>query len=144
MLSKSVDIFYDTATIPNSNNGTNSRATLKFRNAAMDLIETALIDAEAGEWEGAEIGGGEVNFGFSVQNFDQAEAIIRAAVKGTPYEGIRNITRREIDTAELPLESADLSNVKPMSFLEMIGVLVFRRVPKRWQFLYQPQNLDRP
>jgi hypothetical protein len=36
---------------------------------------------------------GEVNFGFEVEDFERSERIVRAAVKGTPYECIREITR---------------------------------------------------
>ena len=60
---------------------------------AMELVETALDQAEAGEWAGAEIGMGEVNFGFEVEDFDLAENIVRNTVKGTPFESIREITR---------------------------------------------------
>lgn len=83
-----------------------SRA-LEFRNAAMCLIEDALTEAEAGEWAGAEIGANletgapEVNIGFDVEDFDRAEAIVRAAVEGTPYAAISEIERREFDPAQL-------------------------------------------
>jgi len=85
---KSIEIYYDIADIPERHGH-----FLDFRNAAMELIETALAEADAGEWEGAESGMGEVNFGFSVTDFDRAEQIVRASVKGTPYEGIREIVR---------------------------------------------------
>lgn len=93
---RSIEVYYDIADIPEGHGH-----FLDFRNAAMDLIETALADAGAGEWVGAESGANletgelEVNFGFEVTDFDRAEKIVRAAVKGTPYEGIREITRYE-------------------------------------------------
>lgn len=85
---KSIEIYYDIADIPAGYDH-----YLDFRNDAMDLIETALAEANAGEWSGAESGMGEVNFGFEVEDFDCAERIVRATVKGTPFEGIREITR---------------------------------------------------
>ena len=85
---KTIEIYYDIDKIPEA-----FPDALDFRNAAMELVENALADAEAGEWEGAEIGMGEVNFGFEVEDFDLAENIVRNAVKGTPFEGIREITR---------------------------------------------------
>ena len=45
---------------------------------------------------------GKVNFGFDVPDFDQAEAIIRAAIKGTPYENVR-----EFDRCEFEMEDDD-------------------------------------
>ncbi len=85
---KSIEIYYDIDKIP-----ANFSNPLDFRNAAMELVENALMNADAGEWEGAEIGMGEVNFGFEVEDFDRAETIVLNAVKGTPFEGIREITR---------------------------------------------------
>ncbi|QDC08525.1 hypothetical protein FHY55_04395 [Oceanicola sp. D3] len=105
MAIKSVEIFYNVNRIPGHYPGDWDGA-LEFRNAAMELIENALIEARAGEWAGAEIGSceatgePEVNFGFDVADFDMAEEIIRNAVAGTPYEGIREITRQEHDEAE--------------------------------------------
>ncbi len=97
---KSLEIYYDVATMPGVAPG-DMQAALGFRNAAMDHIELAL--GPAGEWEGAEIGTdpatGQIaaNFGFTVEDFDAAEAIIRRAVAGTPYAVIREIRRAEID-----------------------------------------------
>jgi len=85
---KSIEIYYDIDKIPSA-----FEHPLDFRNEAMELVENALMEADAGEWEGAEIGMGEVNFGFEVKDFDKAESIIRATVKGTPFEGIREISR---------------------------------------------------
>ncbi len=85
---KSIEVYYDIATIPDS-----FKDPLEFRNAAMVVVERALEQAGAGEWSGAEIGMGEVNFGFEVEDFDVAESIVRSAVKGTPFEAIREITR---------------------------------------------------
>ncbi len=84
---KSIEVYYDVAAIPDD------RDPLDFREAACVVIEGALMDAEAGEWAGAESGMGEVNFGFEVEDFERAEKIVRAAVKGTPYADIREITR---------------------------------------------------
>ena len=100
---KSVEVYYNVADIPDGHGH-----YLDFRNAAMELIENALMKANAGEWIGAESGANletgepEVNFGFEITDFEQAEEIIRKAVKGTSYEGIREITR--FDTASLPPE----------------------------------------
>ncbi|MEO1238196.1 MAG: hypothetical protein AAFW64_00765 [Pseudomonadota bacterium] len=85
---KSIEIYYDTDTLPNG-----FADPLDFREAACAVIETALLDAGAGDWAGAECGAGEVNFGFEVSDFERAEKIVRAAVKGTPFEDIREITR---------------------------------------------------
>lgn len=86
--SKSIEIYYDVDAIP-----LEFPDALEFRNAACELVEAALADAGAGEWSGADSGLGEVNFGFEVEDFDRAERIVRAAVAGTPFEGIRDITR---------------------------------------------------
>ena len=59
----------------------------------MDIIECALTAAGEGEWEGADIGMGQVSFGFEVGDPERAEAIVRAAVRGTPFENIREIAR---------------------------------------------------
>lgn len=85
---KSIEIYYDTDTIPS-----HFPDPLAFREAACEVIEKALTVAGAGEWSGAESGGGEVNFGFEVEDFDRAEKIVRAAVKGTVFADIREITR---------------------------------------------------
>lgn len=88
---QSIEIYYDVADIPEDQN------PIDFREAACSVIESALMDAGAGEWAGAESGSGEVNFGFEVDDFERAEKIVRAAVKGTPFEGIREITRYSED-----------------------------------------------
>jgi hypothetical protein len=85
---KSIEIYYDIDSIPKTYGH-----PLDFRNTAMELIEAALEAEEAGEWSGAEIGMGEVNFGFEVEDFEIAEAIVRKAVKGTDFANIREITR---------------------------------------------------
>lgn len=94
---KSIEIYYDIADIPAGYDH-----PLDYRNEAMELIESALTEADAGEWSGAESGIGEVNFGFDVAEFDRAETIVRSAVKGTVYDKIREITR--FDTAALSPE----------------------------------------
>ncbi|MEL7025761.1 MAG: hypothetical protein AAGO57_00835 [Pseudomonadota bacterium] len=85
---KSIEVYYNIDAIPDD-----YAHPLDFRNAAMDVVESALRDAGEGEWSGAEMGAGEVNFGFDVEDFERAEKIVRAAVQGTPFEGIREITR---------------------------------------------------
>lgn len=108
MTEKSIEIYYDIADLP----GDCSRISVKaldFRNAAMQRIEDALTSAGLGEWEGAEIGSGEINFGFSVDDFDAAEAVVRSAVAGTEFERIREIERRELD-----LEDFLAENVAPV------------------------------
>ena len=93
MIEKSIEIYYDVADMPDKY----LRKPLNFRNAAMERIEKALVEAGLGEWEGAEVGPCEVNFGFSVVDFDSAEVAVRKAVAGTEFEGIREIRRQEID-----------------------------------------------
>lgn len=106
MTFKSIEVYYDIASIP----GVFGRVTgpglpapdiaevaLEFRDAAIELIEDALLDAGAGEWQGAEIGMGEINFGFAVDDFDLAEAIVLTTVAGTPFAHYREIVRREFD-----------------------------------------------
>lgn len=110
MTYKSIEIYYDIDSIP----GVSAMVTrpglprwdeadraLAFRNEAIELIEDALLAAGAGEWEGAEIGRSEVTFGFAVDDFDEAETIVRATVAGTRYHNIREIVRREFDLAVL-------------------------------------------
>jgi len=110
MTFKSIEVYYDIDRIPGTptNLGWLGRhpkgpdhAALDFRNDAIELIEDALLAARAGEWEGAEIGMGEVNFGFAVDDFDQAEAIVRKTVAGTKFEHFREIVRNEFDMADL-------------------------------------------
>lgn len=87
---KSIEIYYSIADIPPG-----YEHPLEFRNEAMHVAEAALEAANAGEWTGAEIGMGVVNFGFEVKNFEKAEAIVRTALQGTPFDCIREITRYE-------------------------------------------------
>ena len=97
-MQKSIEIYYNIDDVPGiDSSDQNCLAALEFRNDAMMAIENALEAAQAGEWVGAEIGMGEVNFGFYVHDFEQAEGIVRAAVKGTPWAHIREIERREIE-----------------------------------------------
>ncbi len=101
MTYRSIEIYYDIAGIPGCD-GSNPMDpnALPFRNAAMELIESALEKDGLGTWEGAEIGMGEVNFGFEVTDCIAAETVVRKAVAGTPYEGIREIARYEEDLGE--------------------------------------------
>ena len=102
MSEKNIEIYYDIDAIPGAREARNvGKVALNFRNAAMDLIENALAEADAGEWTGAEIGSGEVNFGFTVTDFEKAEAIVRDTVAGTEFEGIRNIHRSEFSDEDL-------------------------------------------
>lgn len=95
---KSLEICYDIAQVPEIDSAENAvEAALSFRNAAMDLMEAALTEAGLGEWAGAEIGEDDLTFGFEVDDFDAAEAAVRAAVAGTPFENIREINRFEDD-----------------------------------------------
>lgn len=94
---KFIEIYYDIAAIPPDYDH-----PLDFRNAAMERIEVALAEAGIGEWSGAEsgmnlkTGAPEVNFGFEVTAFEPAEATVREAIRGTPFEGIREIVRSEM------------------------------------------------
>lgn len=99
---RSIEIYYDIANIPGVDVDAPDalNTALDFRNDAMHLIEAALEKDGLGEWEGAEIGMGEVNFGFEVTNFEAAETTVRAVVKDTPYACIREITRSEFDPSE--------------------------------------------
>jgi hypothetical protein len=110
MTFKSIEIYYDIDRIPaiagdvagrSVRVGDSTDAALAFRNDAIELIEDALLAAKAGEWEGAKIGTGEVNFGFAVDDFDEAEAIVRNTVAGTRFENFREIVRNEFDLADL-------------------------------------------
>ncbi len=85
---KSIEIYYDIGAIPDG-----YAHPLDFRNEAMELIGAALEGAGAGEWSGADCGMGEVNFGFTVSDFGNAEDIVRKTVAGTAYDCIREITR---------------------------------------------------
>lgn len=118
-----IEIYYDIASIPGK-----FEHPLDFRNAAMELIESALLDQQAGEWSGAGIGMGEVNFGFEVHDFDQAERIVRSVVEGTDFEGIREITRFEIDEQQMAAAAEGAPKVNPFWFLLKLFVKgLFRR-----------------
>lgn len=98
MIDRSIEIYYDINRIEEIS-GDPVRA-LDFRNAAMMHIESAMEKAGAGHWSGAESGGDEVNFGFEVEDFDAAEAVVREAVTETPFANIREIKRIEIDLSQ--------------------------------------------
>lgn len=130
---KSIEIYYDIAEIPDiQNRGPFSTEALDFRNRAMHVIETALSNACAGEWVGAEIGETEVNFGFDVDDFDLAEKTVRDAVAGTPYAAIRTIERHEFSEEELMEMAAQAPDMRPMTIMEILWMTVFRRMPKRF------------
>lgn len=103
---KSIEIYYDIDGIPEVSEAVappglprwdEADRALAFRSDAIELIEDALVDAQAGEWEGAGISRNEVNFGFAVDDFDTAEEIVRKAVTGTRFENFREIVRNESD-----------------------------------------------
>ena len=105
---KTLEIFYHFKDIPGVDPSASfSAEALDFRNSAMELIEAALAEEGLGEWVGAESGSGEVNFGFDVEDFDAAEAAVRRAVKGTPYESISRIERNEFDPEAFLREQSD-------------------------------------
>lgn len=106
MVFRSIEIYYDIDTIPEVSAGVatsdlprwdEADRALEFRADAIELIEDALVGAHAGEWEGAGISRREVSFGFAVDDFDAAEAIVRNAVTGTRFEHFREIVRNEFD-----------------------------------------------
>lgn len=103
MTAKSLEIFYDAATValPGKPPDKVLLAAPDFRNAAMEHIETALMSYGLGEWVGAEVGMSEVNFGFDVEDFDAAEACVRAAVKDTAFDCIREFERHEFDESDV-------------------------------------------
>ncbi len=132
MTYRSIELYYDIENIPGiEDRGAFSGQALEFRNRAMDFIDNALESANAGTWEGAEIGHTEINFGFEVDDFDRAEAVIREAVAGTEYEGFREMRRREMteaDMAEAAQAAADFkmpTQVKLMMFMAIPLALVF-------------------
>ena len=113
MTYKTLEIYYDVDRIPGISDRSDwSGEALAFRNRAMEHVEAALERAGAGEWVGAEIGAGEVNFGFEVEDFDQAEAVIRAAVAGTEFEGFREIERHEMTEEEMAAAAEAAENFK--------------------------------
>ena len=131
MAEKSIEIYYDIADIPDIRDRSGfSQEALKFRNAAMEHIENALSAANVGEWVGAEIGSGEVNFGFRIKDFDLAETAVRQAVLGTRFANIREISRHEISAEDMTNAQSD---IKPLGLFGLIGLLLFRRVPKRFR-----------
>ncbi len=124
MTYKSIEIYYDIENIPGiQDRGPFSGQALEFRNRAMDHIEAALTAAGAGEWQGAEIGSGEVNFGFDVDDFDRAEAVIREAVAGTEYEGFREIERREMTEEELAEAAQAAADFKMPTRIKIMMIL---------------------
>jgi hypothetical protein len=99
---KSIEVYYDIADIPgcDGSNPMDPKA-LPFRDAAMELIASALKEHRLGQGEGAEIGMGEINIGFEVLDTDEAQDVVWDAVEGTPYEGIREIAvyNEDLDAA---------------------------------------------
>ena len=128
MIEKSIEIYYDIADIPSPDGRpVSGRKALKFRNAAMELIESALVDTGLGEWSGSEIGQGEVNFGFTVDDFEAAERVAREAVIGTPYEGIRDVQHREFDYSEV--EDLEPPHDLPMKLKVLMVILPLLLLP---------------
>ncbi len=128
---KSIEIYYDIADIPGlKNRASFSGEALGFRNDAMEHIENALLDAGAGEWEGAEIGAKEINFGFSVEDFDRAEAIVRDCVAGTRFVGIREISRCEMSDEELEELAANQPSAAEIPFkFRVVRLIGFALAP---------------
>lgn len=123
MTNKTIEIYYDIADIPGgSKRSLFCSAALDFRNAAMEHIERALTEAGAGEWSGAEIGGGEVNFGFDVEDFDRAEAVIRDAVKGTRFDCIREIERNTFTEEDMAAAAEMMVGPAPAKVRLMIAL----------------------
>jgi len=132
MTYKSIEIYYDIENIPGiDDRGPFSGQALEFRNRAMDFIDNALERANAGTWEGAEIGHDEINFGFEVDDFETAQDVIREAVAGTEFEGFREMRCREMteeDMAEAAAMAEDFkmpTRVKVMMILAVPLALVF-------------------
>ncbi|MEM6973861.1 MAG: hypothetical protein AAF577_13750 [Pseudomonadota bacterium] len=96
MIRKSIEVCYDIAEIPGLGPD-DLRGALDFRNAASALIEAAVEEAGIGAWEGTEIGGGRVSFGFQVHDFERAEALVRQTVAGTEFAKIAEIERNVWD-----------------------------------------------
>lgn len=94
MAQHEIRIRYDIATIPGAC-ADGPVAALSFRNAAKRLVDEALKTAGLGHWVSSEIGDGEVSCAFETNDPDGAEACAREALDGTPYEGVKGITRRE-------------------------------------------------
>ncbi len=98
VLTKVLVVYYDALSIAGkTGKPVEPSEALAFRNAAMELIEAGLEAERRGQWAGAEIGADGVHFSFAVEDFEMAEAVIRATVDGTPYEAIREIRREEYD-----------------------------------------------
>lgn len=94
MNQKVIEICYDIARIPgaNAHNALDKRA-LRFRDAAAQLIEAALLEEGLGACIGQDVRDDEVSFRLAVSDFDDAEAAIWRAVEATPYAGLREILR---------------------------------------------------
>lgn len=97
---KCIEIYYDNMTVVGKG-GTwfSALRALRYRNAAIKVVERAMTAPRAGEWTGAEVGTDEVNFGFEVEDFERAESVVREAVRGTRFDKIREIRRSEFDEA---------------------------------------------
>jgi len=79
MTMKNIEIYYNIVDIPDITDRSDfSPEALPFRNAAMEHIENAMTAVNAGEWIGAEVGSGEVNFGFDVEDFDASVCLFSA------------------------------------------------------------------
>ena len=88
-----IRIHYDIAEIPGAC-ADGPIAALSFRNAAKRLVDAALRQAKLGAWTASEIGEGEVTCTFETMDPERAEACAREALDGTPYAGVREISRR--------------------------------------------------
>ncbi|MDA7965763.1 hypothetical protein [Ruegeria sp.] len=131
MTGKSIEIYYNISDIPDiTDRSAFSSEALEFRNAAMEHVENALLAGDLGEWDGADIGETEVNFGFSVEDFEQAEAVVKEAVAGTRFANIREIVRNEYSEEDLAEMTGD---AKPLGLWGLLSLLLFRRLPKRFR-----------
>lgn len=102
MIFKSLEIFYDLDAVPDLSaviarpalpRWDEAANALIFRAAAIEIIDAALIEAEIGEWNDAGLDHGTLRIGFSVDDYDIAEEVVRLAVAGTRFSEIREIVR---------------------------------------------------
>ena len=88
-------IHYDIASIPGAC-ADGPMAALSFRNAAKRLVDAALTKAGLGHWTASAIGEGEITCAFETDDPERAEAIARQALEGTPYAGVKGISRGDL------------------------------------------------
>ncbi|MEJ1991536.1 MAG: hypothetical protein P8X50_07410 [Maritimibacter sp.] len=94
MPSKVIEVCYDVDRIPGcSNQNPQNPTALSFRDAALRVVEDALLMADLGAGIDASVGAGEVSFRVVVADFEEAERAIWDAVWNTPYHAIRELMR---------------------------------------------------